>query len=88
MPISMGRLMPLVESLRSRCARAGRRVDPRSTADADRHLKCPSCESPMDDHPYGGGGNINVDTCEQCWAVWLDRGELRRIASAPERRQL
>jgi Zn-finger nucleic acid-binding protein len=35
-------------------------------------------------HLYGGPGNIVIDSCEQCQANWLDSGELRRTAVAPE----
>ena len=38
----------------------------------------------MDAHPYGGGGNVNVDSCETCGLIWLDGGELRRIVAAPD----
>jgi len=38
----------------------------------------------MAGHPYGGGGNLNVDSCEKCGVVWLDGGELRRIVAAPD----
>jgi Zn-finger nucleic acid-binding protein len=30
----------------------------------------------MDTHPYFGGGNAVVDTCERCGLIWLDAGEL------------
>jgi Zn-finger nucleic acid-binding protein len=39
----------------------------------------------MDKHAYGGGGNVDVDSCEQCEVLWLDRGELSRIVAAPDR---
>ncbi len=35
----------------------------------------------MDAHPYYGGGNVVIDTCATCQLVWLDFGELRKIAS-------
>ena len=38
----------------------------------------------MDAHQYGGPGNVDIDTCEPCSVHWLDRGELRRIALAPD----
>jgi Zn-finger nucleic acid-binding protein len=38
----------------------------------------------MIDHPYGGPGNVVIDTCERCGVNWLDPGELRRIAMAPD----
>jgi Zn-finger nucleic acid-binding protein len=39
-------------------------------------------------HPYGGPGNVNIDTCERCSVIWLDRNELRRIVLAPDRSSL
>jgi len=39
----------------------------------------------MDEHLYGGGGNVNVDSCETCGVLWLDRGELSKIVAAPDR---
>ena len=33
----------------------------------------------MEAHPYFGGGNAVVDTCEHCGLIWLDAGELAVI---------
>jgi Zn-finger nucleic acid-binding protein len=52
----------------------------------DRLLICPSCSQVMTSHRYGGPGNIVMDTCEHCEHNWLDPGELRRIALAPDSR--
>jgi Zn-finger nucleic acid-binding protein len=82
--IQMGDLVPLTDDLRaSRGAPAyvGRPPDPR---DLDRRISCPQCHQTMDNHLYGGPGNIVMDTCEHCEPHWLDRGELRRIALAPD----
>jgi Zn-finger nucleic acid-binding protein len=38
----------------------------------------------MDTHPYGGPGNVIIDTCENCSVNWLDHGELQRIVRAPD----
>ncbi len=38
----------------------------------------------MDVHFYGGPGNVVIDSCEECSLIWLDRGELMRIAHAPD----
>jgi len=46
--------------------------------------RCPGCGQMMDTHPYYGGGNAVVDTCEHCGWIWLDYGELNKIAQAPE----
>lgn len=52
----------------------------------DRLLSCPGCGQPMNSHLYGGPGNIVMDSCEHCELNWLDPGELRRIALAPDSR--
>jgi Zn-finger nucleic acid-binding protein len=44
-----------------------------------RHLKCPKCKKRMSAHPYFGGGNAVVDTCDRCGLIWLDAGELAVI---------
>ena len=35
-------------------------------------------------HIYAGPGNVVLDSCERCQVNWLDAGELRRIAVAPD----
>jgi Zn-finger nucleic acid-binding protein len=82
MLIEMVRFVDLVETLRSHRGMVATHIEPRSPLDADRHLRCPSCQSVMEGYPYGGGGNVNVDSCERCGLLWLDRGELRRISSS------
>jgi Zn-finger nucleic acid-binding protein len=41
-----------------------------------RVLSCPNCHEHMEAHPYFGGGNAVVDSCESCQLIWLDAGEL------------
>ena len=55
---------------------------PRSldTAELGRRVGCPKCKKLMDAHPYGGGGNVVIDTCCRCHLVWLDAGEMETIA--------
>jgi len=84
MLVAMDRFIDLVEALRIRGDRFSRHIERRSSVDADRYLRCPGCGSRMDGHPYGGGGNVNVDSCEKCDVLWLDGGELRRIAGSPD----
>jgi Zn-finger nucleic acid-binding protein len=84
MLVMMDILTALIESLRARRDHFSGQVLPRGAEDADRHLHCPSCGSEMDAHPYGGAGNVNVDSCEKCDLIWLDGGELRRIVTAPD----
>lgn len=84
MLFDMEKFLPLLEVLRehrywSRSSQAPRDFD------GGRVLNCPLCKHAMDEHPYGGGGNINVDSCEPCDVLWLDRGELSRIVAAPDR---
>ena len=82
--LDMEKFLPLLTVLReyrywSRSSQAPRDFD------AGRALHCPLCKHEMDNHPYGGGGNVNVDSCEPCGVLWLDRGELSRIVAAPDR---
>jgi uncharacterized protein len=42
-------------------------------------LKCPVCSGAMRERDRNG---VVVDTCTQCRGVWLDRGELEKIAAA------
>jgi Zn-finger nucleic acid-binding protein len=55
------------------------RTDPFDPAELTRVLTCPSCHQRMDTHPYFGGGNVVVDTCERCGLIWLDAGKLAII---------
>jgi Zn-finger nucleic acid-binding protein len=82
--IPMDDLAPLISLLRSHRDRPAAYVAPRGEHDAGRSLKCPRCAASLDCHAYGGGGNVNVDSCETCESVWLDSGELRKIAAAPD----
>jgi Zn-finger nucleic acid-binding protein len=88
MLLEMETLIPLTEDLRaSREAPSyiGRPADPK---DLDRRIDCPMCGLTMDAHQYCGPGNVDIDSCEPCSVHWLDRGELRRMALAPDRRYL
>ena len=80
--------LPLVEYMRTVWRSSGVNIQPRDNADADRHLTCPLCLRAMTGHPYGGPGNVNIDTCEPCAVIWLDRNELRRIVLAPDHSSL
>jgi len=83
MLVGMDTFMPLVETLRG--YRTGSSaVLSRRDDDAVKPRNCPRCNGPMDHHPYGGGGNVFIDTCEPCAANWLDKGELQRIVAAPD----
>lgn len=49
-------------------------------AELRRRVGCPKCRKVMDAHPYGGGGNVVIDTCHRCHLVWLDAGEMETLA--------
>ena len=54
-------------------------LEPFDPAELQRRVKCPCCQKRMDAHPYFGGGNAVVDTCDRCGLIWLDAGELAII---------
>ena len=54
-------------------------TEPFDPEELKRVLTCPNCQQRMDTHPYFGGGNAVVDTCEGCGLIWLDAGELAII---------
>lgn len=54
-----------------------RSIDP---VELRRRVGCPKCRRVMDAHPYGGGGNVVIDTCHRCHLIWLDAGEMETIA--------
>ena len=68
---------------RARATGAGVPPVPLDPRELQRRLKCPSCRTPMDVHPYHGPGNIVIDNCSRCDLIWLDHGELKQIAEAP-----
>ena len=46
-------------------------------------LMCPVCQGAMREVAHQG---VTIDTCTRCRGVWLDRGELEKIAAAiPDR---
>jgi len=49
-----------------------------------RKINCPQCHHAMDAHYYAGPGNVVIDSCEDCSLIWLDSGELMRIARATD----
>src|SRR5262245_56073956 len=36
---------------------------PLDSQELERRIRCPSCNVPMDTHPYYGPGNVVIDTC-------------------------
>jgi len=41
---------------------------------------CPACESPLSTAKLAG---VRVDGCESCGGVWMDAGEVQKLASWP-----
>jgi len=82
--VEMRQFVAVIEAVRAREGRAARSVPPPRQSPRDQPLMCPTCGEPMIDHVYGGPGNVAIDTCERCLVNWLDPGELRRIAVAPD----
>lgn len=83
MLIAMGMLEGMIDQLRSADANVTAPPPP-DKEDLKRKINCPQCHRPMDAHVYGGPGNVIIDSCEDCCLIWLDRGELMRIAHAPD----
>lgn len=42
-------------------------------------MNCPRCNSTLAEIPKSG---VMVDLCPQCKGVWLDRGELEKLAAS------
>jgi Zn-finger nucleic acid-binding protein len=47
-----------------------------------REIHCPKCLKPMETHPYYGPGNVIIDSCNICYGVWVDEGELTTIGKS------
>ena len=69
----------IVTKRRSRHGANEQRPEPFDPAELKRLLHCPGCRQRMEAHPYFGGGNAVVDTCERCHLIWQDAGELAVI---------
>jgi hypothetical protein len=84
MLVDMNRFAAIIDAVRALEERSFQTVPPRRQNPNDRSINCPKCHAPMLSHLYGGPGNIVIDTCERCQVNWLDSGELRRAAIAPD----
>ena len=87
MLVAIPRFVSVIDAARMQEPPGVAAVLPRRQAPGERTLVCPSCHGPMLSHIYGGPGNLVLDTCERCQRNWLDGGELRRIARAPDGRR-
>jgi Zn-finger nucleic acid-binding protein len=79
----MNTLPGLIDAVKENRDRASVQTPP-DAGDLKRTIQCPKCHRRMDTHYYAGPGNVIVDNCGDCWLLWLDRGELTRIAHAPD----
>lgn len=79
----MSDFVAIVQGLRSRRERTEESSQQPDWRALERHIRCPRCSHPMDAHSYCGGGNVIIDTCENCALNWLDATELGRIVRAP-----
>ncbi len=59
---------------------------PLDARELDRIVACPECGLRMETHPYYGPGPAVIDSCGRCRLIWLDRGEMHTIETAPGRR--
>jgi Zn-finger nucleic acid-binding protein len=73
----------VVERRRASAKGPGKIPAPLDRRELERVVTCSQCRKRMDVHPYYGPGNVIIDTCAQCDAVWLDSGELGQITDAP-----
>lgn len=78
--------LPIVRKMRARAKPADRTPTAIQPEELKRQVDCPNCRRTMDTHPYYGPGAVVVDTCARCHLIWLDKGELNVIRTAPGRR--
>jgi Zn-finger nucleic acid-binding protein len=83
--IAMNLFVTIIDAVRAYDVSTIRSSAPSRQKPGERTLDCPSCGQPFVSHHYGGPGNVVIDTCSRCLVNWLDQGELRRIALAPDR---
>lgn len=84
MLIAMDSFAAVIDAVRLREHWSVETVMARDQNPGERVIKCPLCGKPMVAHLYDGPGNVVIDSCEGCQVNWLDPGELRRIALAPD----
>lgn len=83
----MGILSHLIDEIRAEQGRSAVQM-PADREDLKRIIQCPRCNRRMDTHFYAGPGNVVIDVCDNCSLIWLDRGEITRIARAPDKGDL
>ncbi len=43
--------------------------------------KCPECLKEMEQHHFSWDSDIIIDICQNCKSVWLDHGEIAKLAN-------
>ncbi|QDT09186.1 zf-TFIIB domain-containing protein [Planctomycetes bacterium K23_9] len=76
----------LIQHLRASKKDSGIMPEPMDASQLQVRRICPTCTSLFETHAYGGPGNAVIDTCTTCAVVFLDQGELTKLANAPGRR--
>jgi Zn-finger nucleic acid-binding protein len=83
MLVPMGAFQVLIDQMREEHPDLVVAEPPVNPAELRRVIACPKCRSRMEAHFYAGPGRVVIDSCETCLLIWLDHGELSRIAHAP-----
>ena len=77
-------LQSLIDAMRANRDKPAVQQAPPDRGGLKRTIQCPQCHKRMDTHFYAGPGNVIIDSCGDCFLIWFDRGELTRIAHAPD----
>ena len=48
--------------------------------DNDIKINCPECGKAMNHYGYMGANNVFIDSCSECWLIWLDPLEIGVMA--------
>lgn len=80
--IPQSKLLPILRQIRPDPAQNEEPEPGRDNRELARRAACPTCGRAMETYPYGGPGNVIIQGCAQCQAIWLDSGELARIIRA------
>lgn len=46
----------------------------------EKEIECPKCKKLMQKFPYAGSSDIIIDSCRDGCGIWLDKGEIFKIA--------
>ncbi len=80
--IPQSKLLPILRQMQPDPADKDESPATPDRKELNRKVACPTCRKPMEAYPYGGPGNVIIQGCAGCQAVWLDSGELASIVRA------